>query len=147
MNQPVQGSCPLEKVSLKLKRLSKRLQYWGHKVVGNVGFQFGLARVLHRLEIAQDSMVLSEEEEVWSLRKLKQHSLVLASLERTVARLRSRIHYLKERDANTRFFHMQACIRKKRNFISKLEDDGRIVTNHGQMQDVLDGFFSQSIGF
>jgi hypothetical protein len=53
---------------------------------------------------------------------------------------------LKEGDANIRFFHIQACIQKKRNIISKLEDDGRIVTNHDQMQDVLDGFFSNLLG-
>jgi exonuclease III len=135
-NEPIQGSCPLEKVSLKLKRLSRRLQSWGHKVVGNIGFQLGLAReVLHKLEIAQDSRVLSIEEG-WLLRKLKQHCLFLASLERTVARLRSRVQCLKDDDANTKFFHMQARLRKKRNFISKLEDDGRIVTNHEQTQEV-----------
>ena len=57
-NQPAHCYCPLEKVSMKLKRLSKRLQSWGHKTVGNVGTQLGLAReVLHRLEIAQDIML------------------------------------------------------------------------------------------
>jgi hypothetical protein len=113
---------------------------------GNVGTQLGLAReVLHRLEIAQDNRILSEEE-VWLLQKLKQHYFVLTSLERTIACLRSRNHYLKEGDVNTRFFHMHACFRKKRNFISHLEDEGRIVTNHDQMQEVLDGFFSNLLG-
>jgi hypothetical protein len=117
-------------VSMKLKRLSKRLQSWGHKMVGNVGTQLGLAReVLHILEIAQDIRTLAVEE-VWLLRKLKQHCLVLTSLQRTIARLRPQIQYLKEGDANTRFFHMQACFRKKRNFISHLEDEGMTVTNH-----------------
>jgi hypothetical protein len=52
---------------MKLKRLSKRLQSWGHKMVGNVGTQLGLAReVLHRLEIAQDIRTLAVEE-VWLL--------------------------------------------------------------------------------
>jgi hypothetical protein len=112
-NQPAHCYYPLEKVSMKLKRLSKRLQSWGHKMVGNVETQLGLAReVLHRLEIAQDIRTLAVEE-VWLLRKLKQHCLVLTSLQWTIARLRSRIQYLKEGDANTRFFHMQACFRKK----------------------------------
>jgi hypothetical protein len=39
----------------------------GHKV-GNVNVQLGLAReVLHRLEMAQDSRILSREE-IWLLR-------------------------------------------------------------------------------
>jgi hypothetical protein len=53
---------------------------------------------------------------------------------------------LKEGDANTRFFHMHACFRKKRNFISHLEDEDRIVTNHDQMQELLDSFFSDLLG-
>jgi hypothetical protein len=68
--------------------------------------------------MAQDSRVLLTEE-VWLLRKLKQHCLVLASLERIVARLRSRIHYLGDDDANTKFLRLQARLRKKRNFISQ----------------------------
>jgi hypothetical protein len=70
---------------------------------------------------------------------------VLASLQRTVARLRSRIQFLKG-DANTQFFHRQACYRKKRKFISKLEEDGRVYTNHDDIQVVLDGFFTNLIG-
>jgi hypothetical protein len=101
-DQPVQSSCPLERVSMKLKRLARRLHSWGHSAVGNVNSQLGLAReVLHRLEMAQDSRLLSSDE-VWLLQKLKQHCLVLASLERTVARLRSRLHYLRDGDANTK---------------------------------------------
>jgi hypothetical protein len=50
---------------------------------------------------------------------LKLHCLGLASLERTIARLRSRILYLQEGDANTSFFHQQARYRKKKNFIAK----------------------------
>ena len=102
-DQPVQSSCPLERVSLKLKRLARRLQSWGHSAVGNVNSQLGLARgVLHRLEMAQDSRPLSSDER-WLLQKLKQHCLVLASLERTVARLRSRVHYLTDVDVHTKF--------------------------------------------
>jgi hypothetical protein len=89
----------MEKISLKLKRLAKCLQSWGHKEVGNVNVQLGLAReVMHRLEMAQDNKILSREE-IWLLRQLKQHCLVLASLQRTVARLRSHIQFLKEVDA------------------------------------------------
>jgi hypothetical protein len=41
---------------------------------------------------------------------------------------------------------MQACYRKKKNYISKLEEDGRVITNHDDMQHVLDGFFSNLLG-
>jgi hypothetical protein len=118
----------------------------GHKEVGNVRMQLGLVReVLHRLEMAQDIRILSSGE-VWLLNLLKQRCLSLASLERTVAPLRSRIHYLKEGDANTKFIHLQACYRKKNNFISKLEEDGRMATNHDDMQQIFEQYFCNLLG-
>jgi hypothetical protein len=34
--QPLQAVCPLERLSLKLKRLARKLQSLGHKKVGNI---------------------------------------------------------------------------------------------------------------
>jgi hypothetical protein len=49
-NLPIQASCPLVRLSLKLRRLARKLQSWGHKNVGNVKAQLGWAReILHRL--------------------------------------------------------------------------------------------------
>ena len=113
---PVQANCAVERLFLKLQRLSKGLQKWGQRKVGNIKVQLGMAKeVLHLLEIERDSRELSDSEE-WLRRKLKLHCLGLASLERTVARLRSRILYLHEGDANTTFFHQQARFTKKEKF-------------------------------
>jgi hypothetical protein len=110
-------NCPLETISIKLKRLTKALQSWSQKQVGNIKSQLALARhISHRLEMAQDRRELSSDEN-WLRSKMKQHCLFLASLERTIARLRSRVRYLKEGDANTSFFHKQAGFRKRKNLI------------------------------
>jgi hypothetical protein len=77
---------------------------------------------------------------------LKRHCLVLASLESTVARLRFRLHYLRDGDANTKKFHLQARLHKKRNFISHLENEGRTVASHEEIQEVLDDFFYNLLG-
>jgi hypothetical protein len=144
--QPVQTSCPLKRISLKLRRLARSLQSWGHKNAGNVKSQLALAKeILHRLEMAQDSRLLSFEE-LWLLRRLKQHCLALASLDRTAARLRSRVRYLKEGDANTSFFHLQACYRKKRNFISSLTVGDRVATSHEQKHEALNDFYTNLLG-
>ena len=109
--EPVQDCSPLLRISIKLKILTKALQSWSQKQVGNINAQLALARhILYNLELAQDNRELSLEEN-WLRRNLKRHCLVLASLERTIARLRSRIRYLKESDANTSFFHKQAGFR------------------------------------
>jgi hypothetical protein len=97
--------------------------------------------ILHRLEMAQDNKPLSSEE-LWLKRNLKQHCLALASLERTVARFRSQIKYLKEGDANTSFFHMQARYRKKINLIHKLVNGEQVITSHEQKQEVLHEYYS-----
>lgn len=89
--------------------------------------------VLHRLEIARDSRNLDPGEE-WLRKKLKLHCLGLASLERTIARLRSRILYLREGDANTSFFHQQARYRKKKNFIPKFQvGDSMVSSQEGKL--------------
>jgi hypothetical protein len=94
-NAPVSTACLIEGIFLKLQRLSKGLQKWSHHKVGNVKLQLATAKkILHRLEIARDNRVLSPEEE-WLRKKLKLHCLGLASLERTIARLRSRIFIYK----------------------------------------------------
>jgi len=101
---PVQSTCAVERLFFKLQRLSKGLQKWGQRKVGNIKAQLELAReILHRLEIERDVRALSDHEE-WLRKKLKLHCLGLSSLERTIARLRSRILYIQEGDANTAFF-------------------------------------------
>ena len=100
---PVQATCPLERISVKLKRLARALQSWSHKQVGHINSQLGFTReIVHLLEIAQDHRSLNQEED-WLRREAKRHCLVLASPERTVARLCSRIRFLKDGDANTAY--------------------------------------------
>uniref|UniRef100_A0A453NZ65 Uncharacterized protein n=1 Tax=Aegilops tauschii subsp. strangulata TaxID=200361 RepID=A0A453NZ65_AEGTS len=48
--------------------------------------------------------------------------LGLCSLERTIARQRSRILSLQEGDANTSFFHQHACHRQRRNMITTIRN-------------------------
>ena len=100
--------CPFDTLARKFRTLVRKLQSWGQKKVGHVNSQLALAReVLHQLEIAQDSRELSRLE-LWLKNKLKPHSLALSSLQRTIARSRSRIGWLKEGDANTSLFHAHA---------------------------------------
>lgn len=48
---------------------------------------------------------------------LKVQRLGLAALERSIWRHRSRINWIREGDASTRFFHSKASLRRRKNYI------------------------------
>jgi hypothetical protein len=145
-DEPVGIIGPLERISFKLKRLTRALQSWSAKRVGHIKSQLALAReVLHRLEVAQDNRQLSLQEE-WLRRELKRHCLRLASFERTMARLRSRVKHLKEGDANTSFFHKHATSHRRKNFITKLVDGDRVATSQEDKQEIMFNFYENLIG-
>jgi hypothetical protein len=79
--------------------------------VGSVRLQMVVANeVILKLVQAMDMQSLSLEEQ--ALRKeLKFKCLGLASLSRTLAWQHSHLTFLAEGDANTHFFHLQACHR------------------------------------
>jgi len=64
---------------------------------------------------------------------------------RTIARLRSRIGWLKEGDANTRLFHQHARYRKK-NFIPKLQVGDQLITRHEEKAAAVLEFYDNLIG-
>jgi len=65
---------------------------------------------------------------------------------RTIARLRSRINWLKDGDANSRLFHQHARYRKKKNFIPKLIVEDQIFTRHEDKAAAVLEFYDNLIG-
>jgi hypothetical protein len=138
--------CPLETLALKFKVTVRALQSWSDKRIEHFRLQLELAKeILHQLKITQDSRPLSVLE-VWLRNSLKKHSLALMSLLWTVARLRSRIHWLKEGDANTRLFHSQARHRKRKKFIAKLQSGNQTATSHEEKAEMLQNIYEGLIG-
>ena len=88
---------------------------------------------------------MSEAETV--LRKqLKLKCLGLASLEWTIARTRLRLVWLKEGDANTSFFHINASCRRKKNCIRRLKVDELVSTDQDMMENIAFEFFEAKLG-
>jgi hypothetical protein len=141
-----QNHCPFSTLDNKFRAVARGLQAWSDKKVGHVESQLALAReLLHQLEIAQDLRMLTRLE-VELKNSLKKHSLALASFKRTIARSRSRIQRLREGDANTRFFHIQARHRKGKNFISRLVGDNGICTSHDDNARLIHEFYEGLLG-
>jgi hypothetical protein len=107
-----------------LEATTSGLQGWSEKMLGHVASQLELANeLLHQLDIAHDSRGFSAAE-AWLHNNLKKHCLALASLSRTIARLRSRIDWIKDGDANMTLFRANARYRKGKNFIATLTSRG-----------------------
>jgi hypothetical protein len=139
--------CPLLILSAKLKATARGLQSWSERKVGHVATQLELAKeLLHQLDITQASRVLSANELLlWN--NLKKHCLALSSLSRTIARVRSRIGWIKEGDANTALFHAHARYRKSKNFIATVvSSDGQILTTHEDKAAAFSDFYNGLLG-
>jgi hypothetical protein len=98
-----------------------------------------------RLDVAMDSRPLSAEER--DFRCLLKHKLLgLASLERTIARHRCRIHWLSEGDACMRFFHLHTNHHRRKNFIDHLKVDGVLISDQDDKAKAVDSFYEQLLG-
>jgi hypothetical protein len=97
------------------------------------------------LEIANDKRNLSERE-TWFRNNLKKHSLALASLKRMIARLCSRIGWLREGDANTKLFHLHSRYRKRKIFIAKLVSEDQVYTKHEDKVQLVDLYYEEVLG-
>jgi hypothetical protein len=91
---------PFWRLDALFRNVAESLRAWGQRKAGNIKLQLAIANtVIFRLDVAQERRLLSPGER-W-LRKTLKLVVGLASLERTIARQRSRIRWL-ERVTPTR---------------------------------------------
>lgn len=133
---------PFRALDYKFRSLAKSLKSWSSKRIGSVRLQLALAReVVLQLDVAEEFRALSDEEK--RLRnELNLKCLGLASLNRTILRQRS----LAEGDANTKFFHLQACHRKRKNVITSLNVEGTELAHNEEMAPALFYHYDSLLG-
>jgi hypothetical protein len=102
-NKPVTGRSPLNILHYRLQNTTRELKTSSRKLFGNARRDLHPANeIIQRLEVAQESRPLLDDEQ--KLRKdLKSRVLGLAAVERSRRRQASRLLWLKEGDACTRF--------------------------------------------
>lgn len=138
-------SDPLCRLDELFRNLKRELQKWAARRIGNVREQLLMARdIIFRLDQASERRALFDDE--YELRKdLKMKCLGLSSIKWTMARQRSRIRYLADGDANTKYFHLLARGRRRRNSITRLRDDGGTVhTSHEEMEAAIYDHFNRA---
>lgn len=102
--------------------------------------------VVRQLEIAGDRRQLSAHETALR-RRLKLKALGLSSLQCSIARQKSRLLWLKEGDAPTKFFHMHSCIRAQRKFIKSFAcEDGSLARTEEEKANLAFDHFNKILG-
>jgi hypothetical protein len=108
---PVEANDPFRVIDQKLRNVAQELRRWSNSKIGSIRLQLAMVR---EVILAFDKQMELRQLLPWERQlrqELKIRVLGLASLLRTIARQRSRVLFLKEGDANTRFYHLQACRR------------------------------------
>jgi hypothetical protein len=77
---------------------------------------------------------------------LKQSVLGLASLERTIARQRSRLRWLREGDANSKLFHAVANGRRTKNYIAAVRVGEMLVTEQERKNVIFTEAYAELLG-
>jgi hypothetical protein len=145
-------SCPLRhansfhRLDWLSRNTARALKSYSDKSIGCIKIQLEIAKeVVHRLEAARDKCTLAAHEE--SLRQeLKLKSLGLASLQHSIVRHQSRLLWLSEGDTPTRFFHVHASARCRKNFIRSFEQNGQTIVDDQLKVDMLFSFFDDVLG-
>ena len=144
--EPTTHTQPVHVLNHKLKTTAKKLRAWSKGLFSNHKLQLLLAlEVILVLDMAQESRPLTEVER--TLRTaLKRRVMGLAALERTRKRQASRISFLREGDANTKFFHLRVNSRRRKNNIMRLKKGEGWVTSHEEKANHIHEFFSGILG-
>ena len=97
------------------------------------------------LDAVQDFRQLSADE--LQLKKdLKLRYLDMAAVEKLRCKQQSRLTSIRAAEANSKLFYLQAKGRKRKNFISELHEDGRILRSHGDKEGCLLNHFARIFG-
>ncbi|XP_071681762.1 uncharacterized protein [Lolium perenne] len=137
---------PFRRLDALFRNAAEFFQAWGEKKVGNIKLKIAMANTLIlRLDVAQESRVLTPAE-AWLRRMLKHAVLGMSSLERTIARQRSRIRWLREGDANTKLFHAVANGRRTKNYIASVRVGEEVATTQERKNEVFTEEYVRLIG-
>jgi hypothetical protein len=144
--RPVNTELPIKRLHVKLARAAKSIKKWRREKIGDTKLQLAIIKeVILQLEAAQESRALTSQEAELR-RRLKIRCTGLATIEKSRIRQRSRLTYIRCGDANTKFFHIRANARRRKNYIHCLHKDGGMAFAHEEKEKVIADYFRTHLG-
>lgn len=145
-NEPCPVADAFRTLDIKLRRTAAALKRWSGRRIGSIRLQLAIAKeIVLRLDMAQETHSLSDAQRTLRNR-MKAKCLGLASLQRTIARQRSRITFLAEGDTNTKFFHLQACHRSRKNNIESIRVGDDVAVHDEAMAQAFFDHYDSTLG-
>jgi hypothetical protein len=144
--KPVVSTDAVRALHTKISRTAKALKKWNKDNVKWTKFASAVAdEVIFNLDVAQEDRSLSPEER--RLRSMLKSKLPgFAAIDRMRWKQRSRINWIREEDANTKFFHLRANGRRRKNHIPTILGQMGIVSDHGEKAEILLQHFTGLMG-
>ncbi|KAM0914463.1 hypothetical protein ACQ4PT_011472 [Festuca glaucescens] len=137
---------PFVKLHCKLTATARALRRWSANFTSDMALRAAItSELIFRLDQAMDRRALTPQEMQFRA-MLKMNCLGIAAAQRSMWRQRSRICWLRDGDASTRFFHAKANSRRRKSFIHKLELDGVTYTEQHDKEEQILNFFDKLIG-
>ncbi len=140
------GSNPVQRFATKLNKVSGVLKSWSHGLSGWMARQSAMCQGwimwLDRAEELRPLVLV----EIGLRAKLKTRIDELCLQDEIKWKQRSRVQWLRVGDANTRFFHLRACERHTKNYISELGVGPTLLSEHHSMAKHLFEFFHNQLG-
>jgi hypothetical protein len=133
-------------INHNLKATAMGLKSWSRSLFSDSKLQLLMALdVILQLDVAQESRALSEDE-IWLRASLKRRVKGLAAMDRSRKRQASKILYLREGDANTKFFHLRVNARRRKNLIVRLMHNNGWAVTHEDKAGLIFDHFSRTLG-
>ena len=138
---------PMKRLHIKLARAAKAIKLWHKTKVGDTRLKPAISKeLILRFETAQEERVLTQEE-LDPLKALKSSALGLAVIEKSRIRQRVRLTRIRLDDVNTKFFHLSASSRARKNFIHCLQPPiGNLAVAHEEKEKIIQEHFKSHLG-
>lgn len=129
-NKPTSVVNPFLGLHIKLQRTSKALRAWAKGMIGNNKLLLCAAsNLIGIFDVVREYRHLSEQE-IQLHRDLKARFLGMTAVQKLRAKQRSRLTAIRDEEANSKLFYIQANGRRRKNAIHSLHTNSGVCYSH-----------------